>query len=58
LESELADWRGTTQVVTMANVFVALSAAYHAIGLGQGDELIATPRTFVATASRCRVARS
>jgi dTDP-4-amino-4,6-dideoxygalactose transaminase len=35
----------------MANGSLALSAAYLAIGLGQGDELITTPRTFIATAS-------
>lgn len=35
----------------MANGSLALSAAYLAVGLGQGDELITTPRTFIATAS-------
>ena len=35
----------------MANGSLALSAAYLSVGLGQGDELITTPRTFVATAS-------
>lgn len=35
----------------MANGSLALSAAYQAIGLGPGDELITTPRTFIATAS-------
>ena len=35
----------------MANGSLALSAAYLAVGIGQGDELITTPRTFIATAS-------
>jgi len=35
----------------MSNGSLALSAAYLAIGLGSGDELITTPRTFIATAS-------
>jgi dTDP-4-amino-4,6-dideoxygalactose transaminase len=35
----------------MANGSLALSAAYLAIGLHAGDELITTPRTFIATAS-------
>lgn len=35
----------------MANGSLALSATYLALGLGPGDELITTPRTFIATAS-------
>ena len=35
----------------MANGSLALSAAYLAIGLEAGEELITTPRTFIATAS-------
>ena len=35
----------------MANGSLALSAAYLSIGLRSGDELITTPRTFIATAS-------
>ena len=35
----------------MANGSLALSAAYLAVGLGSGDEIITTPRTFIATAS-------
>ena len=35
----------------MANGSLALSSAYLSIGLGVGDELITTPRTFIATAS-------
>ena len=50
-ESEFAEWCGSTQAIAMANGSLALSAAYLAVGLGQGDELITTPRTFIATAS-------
>ena len=50
-EEEFATWCGNSQAIAMANGSLALSAAYLAIGLGQGDELITTPRTFIATAS-------
>jgi dTDP-4-amino-4,6-dideoxygalactose transaminase len=50
-EQEFAQWCGTPHAIAMANGSLALSAAYLAIGLGPGDELITTPRTFIATAS-------
>ncbi len=50
-EKEFAAWCGTSHAIAMANGSLALSAAYLAIGLGSGDELITTPRTFIATAS-------
>ena len=50
-EQEFAQWCGTAHAIAMANGSLALSAAYLAIGLGTGDELITTPRTFIATAS-------
>ena len=50
-EQEFAAWSASTHAIAMANGSLALSAAYLAIGLGQGDELITTPRTFIATAS-------
>ncbi len=50
-EHEFAEWCGSSQAIAMANGSLALSAAYLAIGIGQGDELITTPRTFIATAS-------
>ena len=50
-EKEFAEWIGSTHAIAMANGSLALSAAYLAVGLGQGDELITTPRTFIATAS-------
>ena len=50
-ESEFAVWSGSSQAIAMANGSLALSAAFLAVGLGKGDELITTPRTFIATAS-------
>ena len=50
-EHEFAAWCGSSHAIVMANGSLALSAAYLALGLGQGDELITTPRTFIATAS-------
>ena len=50
-ENEFAEWCGSGQAIAMANGSLALSAAYLAVGLGPGDELITTSRTFIATAS-------
>ena len=50
-EREFAKWCGSSHSIAVANGSLALSAAYLAIGLSQGDELITTPRTFIATAS-------
>jgi dTDP-4-amino-4,6-dideoxygalactose transaminase len=50
-EQEFACWCASRYSIAMANGSLALSAAYLAIGLGLGDELITTPRTFIATAS-------
>ena len=50
-ETEFAEWSSSRYAIAMANGSLALSAAYLAVGLSQGDELITTPRTFIATAS-------
>ena len=50
-EKEFAHWCGTDHAIAIANGSLALSAAYLSLSLGQGDELITTPRTFIATAS-------
>ena len=50
-ENEFANWCGTDKAIAMANGSLALSSAYLAVGLGNADELITTPRTFIATAS-------
>jgi len=50
-EEEFAAFTGAQCAVAMSNGSLALSAAYLAIGLGRGDEIITSPRTFIATAS-------
>jgi len=50
-EQGFAQCCGCSQAIAMANGSLALSAAYLAVRLGPGDELITTPRTFIATAS-------
>ena len=50
-EREFAEWCDCSRGIAMANGSLALSAAYLSVGLGSGDELITSPRTFIATAS-------
>ncbi len=50
-EREFADFSGSQYAVAMANGSLALWAAYKAIGIKKDDEIITTPRTFIATTS-------
>ncbi len=50
-ERAYADHLGRRHAIALANGTVALELALHAIGLGAGDEVIVTPRSFVASAS-------
>jgi dTDP-4-amino-4,6-dideoxygalactose transaminase len=50
-EAEFAVWTGTQYAVALANGTVALDAALKALGIGPGDEVIVTPRTFLASVS-------
>ena len=50
-EQEFASWCGCRHAIATANGSLALSSAYLSVGIGLGDELITTPRTFIATAS-------
>lgn len=50
-ESEFAQWAGSNHAVALANGTVALDLALKALGVGSGDEVIVTPRTFIASVS-------
>lgn len=50
-EKEFAVWAGTEYAIALANGTVALDLALQALGIGQGDEVIVTPRTFLASVS-------
>lgn len=50
-EKEFAVWAGSEYAVALANGTVALDAALKALGVGAGDEVVVTPRTFLASVS-------
>jgi len=50
-EQEFARWIGTSHAVAVANGTLALDLALKALGIGPGDEVIVTPRTFIASIS-------
>jgi dTDP-4-amino-4,6-dideoxygalactose transaminase len=50
-EREFAAWAGSSYAVAVMNGTVALDLALHAIGAGPGDEIVVTPRSFIASAS-------
>jgi dTDP-4-amino-4,6-dideoxygalactose transaminase len=50
-EREFAEWTGTSRAVAVANGTVALDLALRGLGIGPGDEVIVTPRTFIASIS-------
>lgn len=50
-EKEFAAWCHTEHAVAVANGTVALDLALKALNIGPGDEVITTPRTFIASAS-------
>ena len=50
-EKEFAQFAGTKHAVAVANGTVALDLALKALDIGQGDDVIVTSRTFLASAS-------
>ena len=50
-EREFADYCGVGHGIALANGTVALELALQALGIGPGDEVIVTPRTFIASVS-------
>ncbi len=50
-EREFSEFCGCKYAIALSNGSLALSSAYLAIGITKGDEIITTPRSFVATAS-------
>lgn len=50
-EKEFAAWVDTKYAVALANGTLALDSALKAIGIKSGDDVVTTPRTFLASAS-------
>lgn len=50
-EREFARWSGAAHAVALANGTLALDLALKALGVGPGDEVIVTPRSFIASVS-------
>ncbi|MBD9484612.1 DegT/DnrJ/EryC1/StrS aminotransferase family protein [Pseudomonas sp. PDM14] len=50
-EKEFAAWVGVEYAIALANGTVALDVALKALGVGAGDEVVVTSRTFLASAS-------
>lgn len=50
-EKEFAAWCGTRHAVALSNGTLALDVALKALGVGPGDEVVVTPRTFIASVS-------
>ncbi len=50
-EKEFAAWAGTAHAIAVMNGTVALELALKGLGIGPGDEVIVTPRSFMASAS-------
>ncbi|MUK92235.1 aminotransferase [Aliivibrio fischeri] len=50
-EKEFAVWVGCDHAIALGNGTLALDIALKALGIGEGDEVITTSRTFLASAS-------
>ncbi|MGJ7554244.1 DegT/DnrJ/EryC1/StrS family aminotransferase [Variovorax sp. RB3P1] len=50
-EKEFADWTGAAHGLALANGTLALDVILKGMNIGPGDEVIVTPRTFIASVS-------
>ena len=50
-EKEFAAWCGTKHALALSNGTLALDVVLKAMGIGPGDEVVVTPRTFIASVS-------
>jgi dTDP-4-amino-4,6-dideoxygalactose transaminase len=50
-EREFAEWCNTRHAVALGNGTLALDVALRALNIGPGDEVVVTPRTFLASVS-------
>ena len=50
-EKEFAEWSGVNFSIALANGTLALEVALRALNIGPGDEVIVTPRSFIASIS-------
>jgi len=50
-EQEFARWTGVDYAVALGNGTLAMDVALKALGVGPGDEVVVTPRSFMASAS-------
>lgn len=50
-EKRFAEWTGAEHAIALMNGTVALDIALKALGIGPGDEVVTTSRTFIASAS-------
>jgi dTDP-4-amino-4,6-dideoxygalactose transaminase len=50
-EKEFAEWCGSKHALALSNGTLALDVVLKAMGIGPGDEVVVTPRTFIASVS-------
>jgi len=50
-EQEYAEWVYTKRAIALMNGTVALNLALHSLDIGYGDEVVVTPRSFIASVS-------
>ena len=50
-EKEFADWADSNYAIALGNGTLALDVALQALGITAGDEVVVTPRTFIASIS-------